>query len=56
MYPNREMPQFRWLRVTATRPSDADFRLTQDYRLEVSDAALALLRQGVLDHAVVEKS
>jgi hypothetical protein len=55
MYPKRELPEFRWLKVTALQPDEADFRLTQDFLLEVSDAALALLRKGQLDHAELER-
>ena len=36
MYPGRQLPKFRWLKVTATQPSETDFRLTQDNRLELA--------------------
>ena len=56
MYPDRQLPDFRWLRVTAVQPKQDDFRLTHDHRLEVSDAALALLRSLQFDHADLEKA
>ena len=56
MYPDRQLPNFRWLKVTAVQPKEADFRLTHDHRLEVSDAALALLRTVQIDHADLEKA
>ena len=56
MYPDRQLPNFRWLRVTAVQPKQDDFRLTHDHRLEVSDTALAVLRSLQLDHADLEKA
>lgn len=56
MYPGRTLPGFRWLRVTAVQPADADFRLTSDLRLEVSDAALALLRKAQIVHAEAQRA
>lgn len=56
MYPGRQLPRFRWLKITATQPKEADFRLTQDDHLELSDAALALLRNVRIDQASVERS
>ncbi len=56
MYPDRQLPDFRWLKVTAVQPEEADFRLADDHRLEVSDAALAVLRSVRMDHADLEKA
>lgn len=56
MYPDRQLPHFRWLKITAVQPKQDDFRLTHDHRLEVSDAALALLRSLQFDHADQEKA
>ncbi len=55
MYPDRQLPEFRWLKVKAVQPEDADFRLTLDHRLEVSEPALAVLRKANLEHAEVER-
>jgi hypothetical protein len=49
LYPDRELPRFFWLRVRGG--SDADFSLTPDQRLEISDSALALLRRFRIEHA-----
>lgn len=56
MYPGRQLPRFRWLKITATQPNETDFRLTQDNRLELSDAAMALLRNSCIDHANVGRT
>lgn len=56
MYPDRQLPGFRWLKVTAALPKEADFRLTHDHQLQVSDATLALLRSLQIDHADLEKA
>jgi hypothetical protein len=56
MYPGRQLPRFRWLKITTTEPNETDFRLTQDARLELSDAALALLRHARLDQANIERA
>jgi len=56
MYPDRPLPEFRWLKVKAAQPEDADFRLTREHRLEVSDTALAVLGESNLEHAELERS
>lgn len=56
MYPGRQLPGFRWLKIIDTQPNETDFRLTQDHRLELSDAALALLRNARINHADVERA
>lgn len=53
-YPGREVPPFRWLRVTGAAGVD-DFGLAPDHRLVVSDRALAVLRDAGMQHAVVEE-
>jgi hypothetical protein len=49
-----EFPKFRWLHVTGTAGQD-DIGLTPRGRLIVSDAALAIFRQGNLDRCDVEE-
>ena len=56
MYPGRQLPRFRWLKITATQPNEADFRIAQEARLELSDAALALLRGARIDQASIERA
>jgi hypothetical protein len=45
-------PRFRWLQVTGRRGLD-DLWVDDDLLLHVTPEALAVLRQGRLDHAVV---
>lgn len=47
------LPEFRWLKITGEDRS-ADFRLTPDFRLEVSSRALEVLKKFRLAHAVIE--
>ena len=56
MYPERQLPKFRWLKITAAEPDAADFRLARDHHLEVNEAALALLHDARIDHADVERA
>ena len=52
IYPGRVLPEFHWLNVSGHDPS-ADFRLTDDARLEVSDRAWDLLQRFCVSNAVV---
>jgi hypothetical protein len=49
----RVLPEFLWLKVIGTL-GESDFALERDARLVVSATALSLLRQGQLDHCLVE--
>jgi hypothetical protein len=53
LYPGHTLPDFRWLKVTGEN-RDADFRLTPNFRLEVSSRALEVLRRFNIAHAAVE--
>lgn len=50
------LPSLEWLKITAASPEEADFRLTSDHRLEVSERAFEVLRNFRIDHAIVEDS
>jgi hypothetical protein len=50
------LPPFLWLQILAPSDEGADFRTTDDHRLEVSDRALAVLREGNLEHAEIQSS
>ncbi len=47
------LPEFRWLKITG-KDRNADLRLTPDFRLEVSNRALEVLRRFKLAHSVIE--
>jgi hypothetical protein len=47
------LPEFRWLKITG-EDRNADFRLTPDFRLEVSSRALEVLKKFGLAYAVIE--
>lgn len=53
LYPGRSVPDFHWLKITG-KNRDADFWLTPDFELEVSDRALNVLRKFSVAHAVIE--
>jgi hypothetical protein len=53
MYPGRVLPEFLWLKITGSGP-EADLRLSADFRLEVSQRALEVLRTFNLTNALVE--
>lgn len=53
LYPNRPLPEFRWLKITGEN-HEADFRLNSDSRLELSSRALEVLRRFNIAHAVIE--
>lgn len=53
LFPGRPLPEFRWLKITGEN-HDADFRLTPDFRLEVSHRALEILRKFKIAHAEIE--
>lgn len=53
MYPGRELPNFKWLRVTGRAGVD-DFGLSDEHTLVVSYTALRLLRRYSLLHCHVE--
>jgi hypothetical protein len=52
LYPERDLPRFRWLIVDGQQ--NDDFSLADSLRLEVSDRALDLLRTHAIDHAIIE--
>lgn len=54
MQSETQLPVLQWLQITAVSPEEADFRLTSDHRLEVTERALALLRTFRIEHAVIE--
>jgi hypothetical protein len=49
------LPEFRWLKI-AGEDRNADFRLTSDFRLEISNRALEILKKFKLAHAVIERA
>lgn len=53
LYPGRALPEFRWLKITGEN-RNADFRLTSDFRLEVSSRALKVLRKFNIGHAAID--
>lgn len=53
LYPNRQLPEFLWLRVFG-RPGIDDFGLIKPARLIVSERALALLTSFGIANAIVE--
>ena len=53
LYPGRILPEFRWLKITSEE-RHADFRLTRDFRLEISSRALEVLRKFNINNAVIE--
>ncbi|WP_143195322.1 hypothetical protein [Archangium sp. Cb G35] len=55
LYPGRTLPEFRWLKITG-EDRDADFRLTPDFRLEVSSRTLEVLRKFKMAHAMIDPS
>ena len=52
LHPGRDLPEFRWLQITGEN-RNADFRLTPDFRLEVSSRALSVLRKFKIAHAAI---
>jgi hypothetical protein len=53
LYPGRSLPEFRWLKVSG-ESRDADFGLTPDFRLEVSNRALDVMRKFNIGHTTIE--
>ncbi|MDY7228976.1 hypothetical protein [Hyalangium rubrum] len=53
LFPGRTLPEFRWLKITGEN-RDADFWLTPDHRLEISNRAREVLRKFTLAHAELE--
>lgn len=53
LHPERALPEFRWLKITGEN-HDADFRLTSEFRLEVSGRALKVLRKFKIAHAAID--
>jgi hypothetical protein len=53
MYPERILPEFRWLKITG-KVREADFCLTPDHRLEASNRALDVLRRFNITHAEIQ--
>ncbi len=54
LYPNRVVPEFRWLKISGT-PGIHDFSMSPDHRLVVSDAALTVLKRFQLAHCEIEE-
>ncbi|PMS35921.1 hypothetical protein B0G57_1087 [Trinickia symbiotica] len=53
LYPNRELPPFRWLKISG-EPGKHDFGIAGDLRLVVSEKVLGILRSFGLEHALTE--
>ncbi|WP_244786042.1 hypothetical protein [Cupriavidus pauculus] len=53
MYPAREVPKLRWLKVHG-EAGKHDFGIAKDLRLVVSESALEILRPFGIEHAVCE--
>jgi hypothetical protein len=53
MYPQRELPPFRWLQVNGI-PGRDDFGIADDLRLVVSEKVLDVLRPFGIQHALIE--
>ena len=53
IYPNRQLPEFRWLKVSG-KPGVDDFGLADDFRLVVSERVLHLLELHGLENAIVD--
>lgn len=53
MYPGRQVPNFRWLKVTGRAGVD-DFGLSDDHTLVVSDRVLRTIRQHTLAQCDVD--
>jgi len=53
LYPNRELPSFRWLKITGKAGVD-DFGIADDFRLVVSKRSLEILEQGQISNADIE--
>jgi hypothetical protein len=53
LYPNRELPKFKWLKINGV-PGQDDFGVTTDLQLVVSEKALAVLQKVGLSTALVE--
>jgi len=53
MYPAREIPSFRWLKVQG-EAGRHDFGIAADLRVVVSEKALDVLRPFGIEHAVTE--
>jgi hypothetical protein len=53
IYPDRSLPEFRWLKVTG-KAGDDDFGLAKDFRLVVSDRVLVALKELRLSNALIE--
>lgn len=52
-YPGRTLPKFLWMKVEGEAGRD-DFGINSDLILVVSDRALAVLKSGQLDNAIIE--
>ena len=52
LYPNRVLPEFRWLHVTGVARID-DFGISSDNLLIVSSAALVIIRQHGCDNCEI---
>jgi hypothetical protein len=54
LYPSRQVPPFRWLRITG-EPNVDDFGMSEEHLLVVSDRALAILRQFTLNECDIKR-
>lgn len=53
LYPERELPSFRWLKVNGVAGKD-DFGIANDFRLVISDKAMNLLQHFGIGTALTE--
>ena len=54
MYPQKMLPQFRWIKIFG-KPGKDDFGIADDLRLVVSDRALRILREFGVSQSLIEK-
>jgi len=54
LYPGRQLPEFRWLKVTGRAGAD-DLGLSDAHRLVVSTRVLEALRRHQIEHCDVER-
>lgn len=54
LYPNRELPEFTWLKVKGRAGAD-DFGISGDYRLVVSERVMRCLRKFNMNNCIIKK-
>ncbi len=54
LYPNKELPEFVWLKITGVAGSD-DFGISDQHRLVVSEQALSTLQAHELNDCEIER-